>query len=132
MIWFILFLIVLGGIYLLPTWLERRRKVMDRAVRAKAPGKFAELSQGVTHYRWIGPARGPVAVMIHGLTTGSPVWDELTETFADLGYRVLIYDLYNRGYSDSAKGSHDTDFYLRQLDDLLADQGLEDGLTLVG
>ncbi|MEL6572623.1 MAG: alpha/beta hydrolase [Pseudomonadota bacterium] len=132
MLWFILFLLILVGIYFIPTWLERRRVVIDRAARAGAPGKFAKLSQGVTHYRWIGPVRGPVAVMIHGLTTGSPVWDDLAETMADMGYRVLVYDLYNRGYSDNAEGQHDIDFYLRQLDDLLEDQGLEDSLTMVG
>lgn len=116
----------------LPTFLESRRFVIDDAKRAEAPGNFADLSQGKTHYRWFGGGRGPVAVMIHGLTTSSPVWDDLAETMVDLGYRVLVYDLYGRGYSDSVDGAHDTQMYLQQLDDLLADQGLDENLTIVG
>jgi pimeloyl-ACP methyl ester carboxylesterase len=131
-IWFILFLVLLGGVYAFPSFLEKRRKPMNRVRRAAAPGKFTRLSQGVTHYRWIGPTRGPVAVMIHGLTTSSPVWEEIAQAIADAGYRVLVYDLYNRGFSDSVKGPHDTQLYLTQLDDLLADQGLTESLTLVG
>ncbi len=132
MLWFALVLLVVTLLAALPSILEGRRFVIDRAKRQEAPGKFAELSQGVTHYRWIGPTRGPVAVMIHGLITSSPIWEDLADTMADLGYRVLVYDLYNRGYSDNVDGPHDTDMYLRQLDDLLAHEGLEDGLTMVG
>ncbi len=132
MFWFILFVLVLIGIAMIPTILEKRRKPVDQAKRAEAPGKFVRLSQGVTHYRWIGPTRGPVAVMIHGLTTSSPMWKDIAETMANIGYRVLVYDLYNRGYSDSVGGTHDSQLYLRQLDDLLDDQGLTEGLTVVG
>ena len=31
------------------------------AKRGKAPGEFAALPSGVTHYRWHGPEDGPVA-----------------------------------------------------------------------
>ena len=132
MTWLIVGLLCIGAIYLLPTLLEQLRRPVTRDLRAEAPGKFSRLSGGVTHYRWIGPARGPVAVMIHGLTTSSPVWEDIASALGDIGYRVLVYDLYNRGYSDAVDGVHDVDLYLRQLDDLLEDQGLTDGLTLVG
>lgn len=132
MIWLLGLVVVLWGIYTLPRFLEKRRKPMNDAARAGAPGKFAQLSQGKTHYRWIGPVRGPVAVMIHGLTTSSPVWTEIAEGLADIGYRVLVYDLYGRGYSDSADGKHDTAFYMTQLDDLLEHQNLKEDLTVVG
>ena len=132
MIWLALFIALVWGVYALPKFLEQRRKPMDAAARAAAPGKIAYLPQGATHYAWIGPTRGPVAVMIHGLTTSSPVWKEIAEGIADIGYRVLVYDLYGRGFSDTVEGAHDTQFYLTQLDDLLADQKLDDGLTVVG
>lgn len=132
MTWVVVILLVLGAVYMLPLWLERLRRPMDRNQRADAPGKFARLSGGVTHYRWIGPVRGPVAVMVHGLLTSSPMWEDIAKALGDIGYRVLVYDLYNRGYSDAAAGPHDVDLYLRQLDDLLEDQGLTDNLTLVG
>ncbi|KPP86203.1 MAG: putative hydrolases or acyltransferases (alpha/beta hydrolase superfamily) [Rhodobacteraceae bacterium HLUCCA08] len=114
-----------------PYWAESRR-VPARAVRDKAPGEFAELSQGVTHYQWIGPARGPVIVAIHGLTTPSPVWYAVAAGLSRIGYRVVVYDLYGRGFSDAAPGKQDRRFFLRQLEDLLDHLGLDDELTLLG
>lgn len=114
-----------------PYWAEARR-VPARAVRDKAPGEFAELSQGVTHYRWIGPARGPVIIAIHGLTTPSPVWYAVAAGLGRIGYRVVVYDLYGRGFSDAVPGKQDRRFFLRQLEDLLDHLGLEDDLTLMG
>lgn len=117
---------------LLPIVLEWRRRPMTEAQRRTAPGNFADLSQGVTHYRWIGPVRGPVIVAVHGLTTPSPVFDNLAGYLGGLGYRTLVYDLYGRGYSDAAPGPQNEAFFLRQLDDLLADQGLTDDVILMG
>lgn len=125
-------IVVLIVLALLPAVLERRRKPMNAALRRNAPGEFATLSQGVTHYRWIGPVRGPVIVAIHGLTTPSPVFDDLAGYLGGLGYRTLVYDLYGRGYSDAVAGPQNDTFFLRQLDDLLADQKLTEDVTLMG
>lgn len=126
------FLVALALVAIMPFWLERRRRPMDGAARRGAPGQFAQLSQGVTHYRWLGSARGPVAVCVHGLTTPSFVWDGLAEGLGKLGFRVLVYDLYGRGYSDTVPGPQDRAFFLRQLDDLLAHEKLDGDLTLIG
>ncbi|EEB85586.1 alpha/beta fold hydrolase [Roseobacter sp. GAI101] len=69
---------------------------MNDVARGSAPGQFAELSRGVTHYEWVGPARGPVAVCVHGLTTPSFVWRSITKGLVLMGFRTLIYDLYGR------------------------------------
>ena len=105
---------------------------MDDAARKAAPGRFAALSQGVTHYRWIGPARGPVVVCVHGLTTPSFVWEGLAEALVGMGFRVLTYDLLGRGFSDRPKGPQTPAFFVRQLRDLLDHQGLEEDVTLMG
>jgi len=131
MIWFI-FLVVLVVAVTLPRILEAKRRPMTAAARKNAPGKFADLSQGVTHYQWVGPVRGPVAVLIHGLTTPSVVWNETAQVLGDMGYRVLVYDLYGRGFSDAPDGAQDEKFFLTQLNDLLAELNLKDDLTLVG
>lgn len=125
-------LVLVLAVFAAPFVAERMRKPMDDAARAKAGGEFATLSQGVTHYRWLGPLRGPVAVCVHGLTMPSFVWLGLAQGLAALGYRVLIYDLYGRGYSDRAPGPQDSAFFIRQLDDLLADQNVTDDFTLIG
>lgn len=131
MVWFIVGLVLLA-VVAAPKVLESRRTPMTAKRRQKAPGAFAELSQGITHYQWIGPVRGPVAVLIHGLSTPSTVWADVAQVLADTGYRVLVYDLYGRGFSDAPKGKQDAAFFLKQLNDVLEHEGLAEDLTLVG
>ncbi len=90
------------------------------------------LSQGVTHYDWLGPERGPIAVCVHGLTTPSYVWRGIGFGLAVIGYRVLIYDLYGRGFSDRVRGRQDADFFVRQLDELLDSQKVDQPFLLFG
>lgn len=132
MIILIVILAILAAIVAAPYLFESRRRVMERSERKNAPGSFAELSQGVTHFRWIGPVRGPVAVCVHGLTTPCFVWNGMAEGLAMLGYRVLVYDLYGRGYSDRPGGPQTSQFFLRQLNDLLDDLDVTDDFTLIG
>lgn len=132
-VWYVLgFTLLAIAIALAPFILEKLRKPISSFDRQGADGDFADLSQGLTYYRWIGPVRGPVAVVIHGLTTPSIGMEPLAEGLGGMGYRVLIYDLYGRGLSDAPRGKQDRRFFLKQLDDLLADQGLDENLTLVG
>lgn len=131
MMGWVILLIIAGGLVAMP-WLAESRRYSIDAFRAKAPGRFAKLSQGVTHYQWLGGTRGPVVVCIHGLTTPSPVWYAIAEGLAAMGYRVLVYDLYGRGFSDAPNGAQTGDFFTQQLSDLLAHQDLNDDLTLLG
>lgn len=124
--------VILGALIVIPIIIETNRAPMNEAQRHGAPGRFVTLSQGVTHYQWLGPVRGPVVVCVHGLTTPSFVWGGLTRGLALLGFRVLIYDLYGRGYSDRPRGPQDTAFFLRQLKDLLHHERVEDDITLIG
>lgn len=131
--WAILFLLALALLIVaLPFVIERRRKPMDDEVRNGAAGRFVRLSRGVTHYQWLGAARGPVAVCVHGLTTPSFVWGPVAQGLGALGFRVLVYDLYGRGYSDRPGGPQDAPFFIAQLADLLEEQGIEGDVTLVG
>ena len=126
------YLLVLALIIAAPWLRENVRKPMTKARRQAAPGDFVRLSHGVTHYQWHGAARGPVVVAIHGFTTPSIVWKALIPGLSALGFRTLTYDLYGRGFSDRAPGDQTRAFFLTQLRDLLADQGLEDDLILMG
>ena len=130
------FLIILGlcalAIWAFLYFEEARRRPIDRNTRRAASGKFAKLSGGQTHYRWSGRARGPVIVAVHGLTTPSVVWDQIIPSLNDLGFRVLSYDLYGRGFSDLPPGEQSLAYFTRQLDELLADQGIDEDITLMG
>lgn len=130
MIW--LLLVLIAAIVALPFVLESRRKPMDAQARKQMPGQLADLPLGKTHYRWIGPNRGPIAVCVHGLTTPSFVWEHLAEGLAGMGYRVLIYDLYGRGYSDRPDGEQNRRFFLNQLEALLENQEIKGDFTLIG
>jgi len=129
MIWFLLLGMLVVAI---PLVIERNRAEMEDADRGSASGQFAELPGGVTHYEWIGPAQGPVAVCVHGLTTPSLAWRAVARGLASMGYRTLTYDLYGRGYSDRPSGPQDRQFFIKQLQDLLEDQDVTGSFTLLG
>lgn len=125
-------LLAVAALIALPLLREALRPRMDAAARAKAPGAFATLSRGRTHYRWLGPTGGAITVCVHGLTTPSFVWDGLADGLARAGRRVLVYDLYGRGFSDRPQGAQDAAFFVTQLRELLADQGVTEPVTLIG
>ena len=131
MIWAVV-LVLLSVVIAAPFVAEARRPRMDRALQSTAPGEFANLSRGLTHYRWQGPPDGPVAVCVHGLTTPSFVWAPIADGLVDMGFRVLVYDLYGRGYSARPKGAQDADFFVTQLTELLENQNVEKDITLLG
>ena len=132
--WFAVLAALAVGLFLITPWLaERFRKPMDdEESRSKAPGIFAALPSGVTHYRWFGPESGPVIVCAHGLSTPSFGFVGLATALSMKGWRVLTYDLYGRGYSDNVPGAQKIDFFLTQLDELLADQGVAEKFSIFG
>jgi pimeloyl-ACP methyl ester carboxylesterase len=127
-----LFVIWLALLAVWPFYGERRRPVVGPTERHGADGEFAQLSQGVTHFRWVGPARGPVAIVIHGVATPMISMEAVAKGLGDIGYRVLMYDLYGRGLSDAPSGPQNRAFFLRQLSDLMAKHGLREDITIVG
>jgi pimeloyl-ACP methyl ester carboxylesterase len=126
-----LFLLLVAAL-VTPILIEHYRLTMNDVARGSAPGQFAELSKGVTHYEWTGPANGKIAVCIHGLTTPSFVWRSVAKGLVLMGYRTLIYDLYGRGYSDRPTGIQDRAFFLNQFEELLEREGVRDGITVLG
>ena len=131
MIWWVL-LALAALLAATPALLERGRRVMGKVERKRAPGRFAKLSDGVTHYTWHGPVKGPVMVMIHGLSTPSWVFDGLVPGLTHMGFRVLTYDLYGRGFSDRPRTPQTRHFFIRQLRELLEHQGVEAEFSLFG
>ena len=129
MMWVVLILL---GLLAVPLTIEWMRDGIGDKARSKAPGQFALLSQGTTHYEWMGPERGPVALCIHGLTTPSFVWRGMAKGLALMGFRVLVYDLYGRGLSDRVRGKQDAAFFVQQITDLLAHENVKGHLTVFG
>ncbi len=124
-------ILVLLAAALLPRLREWNRHRVD-ALQRDAPGRMAQLTDGRTHFRWFGSDADPVIVCVHGLTTPSPVWDGLRQQLVGMGYRVLTYDLYGRGYSDAPRRPQTPVFFARQLSELLSHEGLQQDVTLIG
>jgi pimeloyl-ACP methyl ester carboxylesterase len=95
-------------------------QILDSATRATLPGRFVNLSLGVTHYELAGPADGQMVVLVHGFGAAYPIWDRTFGALAEAGFRVLRYDLYGRGFSDRPDMNNDLDLFDCQLTDLLA------------
>ena len=116
----------------LPFVFERQRQAINQPMRNQSGGDFVVSPEGQTHYRWSGPVDGPVIVAVHGLTTPMVVWNGAVASLTAAGFRVLTYDLYGRGMSDSASGPQDLPFFLDQLDTLLADQDVIGDVSMLG
>ena len=123
---------VLGAVAAAPFVAEALRKPMGHTAQEAAPGAIADLPSGRTHYRWTGPKRGPIAVCIHGLTSPHYIFAGTARALAALGFRVLAYDLYGRGFSSTPRGKQDMDFFLKQLRDLMDYLGIDGPVTVVG
>ena len=119
-------------VVLLPFLAEAFRVPITKSIQDKAPGQIARLPQGATHYRWSGPEDGPVAICIHGLSTPSYIFAATENSLVGLGYRVLTYDLFGRGYSHRAKGPQTADFFLSQLRALLENQNVKGEVVVLG
>lgn len=124
--------VIAAALLLSPLIAEFRRRPVTRAERDAAPGSVVKLSKGRTYFRWCGEGPGPVIVMVHGLTTPSPVYSALADRLAERGARVLTYDLYGRGLSDPAVGQQDAEFFTSQLNELLKAEAVEEDFWLVG
>jgi pimeloyl-ACP methyl ester carboxylesterase len=69
-------------------------------------------------------------VLIHGLSWPSPVWDGIARGLVDQGMRVLLYDLYGRGYTQAPDVPHTMSFYVEQLSQLLEHIGWEKTIVI--
>lgn len=65
-----------------------------------ARGSFIDVGGYRIHYYALGPADGPVAVLVHGLGGRSEDWTKLAPYMAKAGYRVYLPDLPGFGQSE--------------------------------
>ena len=105
---------------------------LDERERSRLPGKFVDLSNGYTNYEIIGPASGPVVLLVPGISIPRKCLHPNNRTSRQAGYRVITYDLYGRGFSDRPRVRYDAALFNRQIDDLLAALRIEGSVNLVG
>jgi pimeloyl-ACP methyl ester carboxylesterase len=104
------------GFYLVQ---DRERLPLDDAARRAAPGRFARLSDGSTHYELSGPDTGRVVVLLSGSSVPYYLWDPTRDGLVAAGFRVLRFDYFGRGFSDRPDVPYDFALLDRQLVGLL-------------
>lgn len=92
---------------------------LDDVGRAEVAGQYIALSGGTTRYEVSGPDTGRVAVLVHGFSVPSYIWDSTYHALSRAGHRVIRYDLFGRGWSDRPDGAYDGAFFDAQLGELL-------------
>jgi len=65
-----------------------------------ARGSFIDVGEYRIHYYTLGPADGPIVVLVHGLGGRSEDWGKLAPYLAKAGYHVYLPDLPGFGESD--------------------------------
>jgi pimeloyl-ACP methyl ester carboxylesterase len=125
----IFIIIALSLLFLLS---NHEKESITPAIRATTLGKYVALSDGVTHYQIHGPDSGQTVILIHGMTIPGWTWDFQVPALVEAGFRVIVYDLYGRGYSDRPHIEYDRELYLRQLSELLDTLKLKGKLHLAG
>ena len=115
-----------------PVVVEAMRRPVRKADRDAAPGKMVSLPMGKTYVRWRGESGAPAIVLIHGLTTPSPVFDALADGLVGRGARTLTYDHFGRGLSDNVPGAQDASFFTEHLTQLLDAEAVTESVVLVG
>ena len=111
---------------------DPERRALDDAARAEAPGRFARLPDGATHYEVAGPDSGRVVVLASGFSVPAYIWDSLWQGLAREGFRAIRYDYYGRGWSDRPDAAYDLALFDRQLAALLDSLGVAGPVDLAG
>ncbi|KAL3426973.1 alpha beta hydrolase family [Phlyctema vagabunda] len=65
-------------------------------------------------FEW-GPENGRRVIFVHGITTSCLALGAVAQGMADRGCRVMLFDLWGRGYSDSPDLPHDERLYSTQI-----------------
>lgn len=95
-------------------------------------GAMAQLSNGRVRYEIAGPEDGELVVLIHGLMGHMHVWDKQFGFLVSLGYRVLRFDLYGRGFSERIQRDHGSELFMAQVSDLISHLDITEKFHLVG
>lgn len=89
-------------------------------IQDSLPGDFIKLNNGITYYELANKSSsGPVLVLIHGFSVPSYIWEPTYQKAKDLGYKVLRFDLYGRGYSENPDTDYTDELFAKQSWELL-------------
>ena len=79
-----------------------------------------------------GPACGPPLIMIHGATVPHWSFERLIPYLSAAGFRVICFDLYGHGRSDTPAAEYTVPFFQQQTRELLSAMSLQPPLSVLG
>ncbi|KKA28171.1 hypothetical protein TD95_004227 [Thielaviopsis punctulata] len=99
----------------LPYMTPEEIEALDYPVDALPGARDVNTSHGsIRVYEW-GPEDGPRVLFIHGISTPCVILRKLADPLVARGYRVMLFDLFGRGYSDGVGDiPHDAALYVTQ------------------
>jgi pimeloyl-ACP methyl ester carboxylesterase len=125
----LLIIAILLGFYFV---LNPEKKELSDAERKQLGGTYINLSNGFTHYKLEGQKNGRLIVLVHGGTVPLWTWEKQIRPLKEIGYKILRYDMYGRGYSDRPDIVYDQELYQNQLLELVEKLKLEGPFDLIG
>lgn len=116
------FLIILASIYSCSESLNYEYVIKDEDFRVETlktnPGIYIELENGFTYYEEANVQSNlGTVVLVHGFSVPSYILETTFNSIEQKGFRVIMMDLFGRGFSDNPD--------LPQTDELLANQVIE-------
>ncbi|EKM59110.1 uncharacterized protein PHACADRAFT_25221 [Phanerochaete carnosa HHB-10118-sp] len=78
-------------------------------------GDYYPSPYGRVRYWIVGPEEGRKVVLIHGIACPSIVWKDVQAELVSNGFRVLMYDVYGRGYTEAPRLTCDPSLCIVQL-----------------
>ncbi|KAI1414752.1 alpha/beta-hydrolase [Hypoxylon sp. FL1857] len=100
----------------LPTLDEQEAADLPYPLDALPGGRDVTTPYGsIRVYEW-GPENGDRVLLVHGISTPTVALGDLGHEFAGRGYRVMLFDLFGRGYSDAPNDlDYDARLYVTQI-----------------
>lgn len=108
-------------------------------------GRYVSTPYGSVKLFEFGPLHGPRVLLLAGISTPCISLSILAESLVDLGYRVMLFDYFGRGWSDTPdprEVNHDERLYISQMLFVLASSevswlgsarhGRNEGFHLIG
>ncbi|EKM59105.1 uncharacterized protein PHACADRAFT_181109 [Phanerochaete carnosa HHB-10118-sp] len=78
-------------------------------------GDYYPSPYGRVRYWIVGPEDGKKVVLIHAMSIPSIVWKDIQAELVSNGFRVLMYDVYGRGYTEAPRLACDPNLCIMQL-----------------
>ena len=118
------FVIVAGVLF---TWYDYASEDFTRleSDRREQADPTVTLSTGTMRYRVYGAGNKPAIVLIHSFNGFIESWEKNANVLADAGFRVIVYDLWGRGFSDRPRIKLSLSVFRQQLTDLMNHVGAQ-------